>query len=224
MVLAQVLYRRAEPGPRSCMQYATVCSNAGFMGFPVAEGVFGSIGMTYASVFVIPERIVMWTAGITYYAGGSNKKDAVKRLLTHPCIIACTLGIIMMLTQFQLPPFLHDAITYSGNCTTAMSMCVVGMILADDVKFKAIFDKWILFCSLFRLILIPLALYGCCRLFHVDATTAGVAVLMAAMPAGATTSILAMKYNADANFAVRLVIFTTLSSLLTTPVWSFILT
>ena len=59
---------------------------------------------------------------------------------------------------------------------------------------------------------------------HVEAVTAGVAVLMAAMPAGATTSILAVKYNADANFAVRLVIFTTMASLLTTPVWSYILT
>ena len=165
----------------------------------------------------------MWTAGITYYAGGSNKKAAVKRLLTHPCIIACVVGLVLMFTQLPLPAFLEDAIVYSGNCTTALSMGVIGMILADHVKIREIFNKWILFCSLFRLILIPLVLYICCTLFQAEPVTRGVAVLMAAMPAGATTSILAAKYHADANFAVRLVIFTTLASLITTPAWSFLL-
>ena len=29
-------------------QYATVCSNAGFLGNPVAEGLYGSLGLLYA--------------------------------------------------------------------------------------------------------------------------------------------------------------------------------
>lgn len=223
MLLAKVLYRKVAAGPRSCMQYATVVSNAGFMGFPVCEGLFGSIGLTYASIFVIPERIVMWTAGVAYYAGGSDKKAVIKRLLTHPCIIACDIGLILMITQIKLPAFLHDTIVASGSCTTALSMCVVGMILADNVKIKEIFDRRILFCTLFRLVLIPLVMFGVCSFLPIDNVTRGVVVLLAAMPAGATTSILAAKYNADANFGVRLVIFTTVASLFTTAIWSFLL-
>ena len=46
------------PGHRKVMQYATVASNAGFLGNPVAEGVFGSVGLALASVYLIPQRIV----------------------------------------------------------------------------------------------------------------------------------------------------------------------
>lgn len=223
MLLAKVLYKNTESGPKSCMQYATVVSNAGFMGFPVSEGIYGSLGLTYASIFVIPERIIMWTAGIAYYAGGSDKKAVLKRLLTHPCIIACTIGIVLMVTQLPLPTFLYDTIAATGKCTTTLSMCVIGMILADNVKFKEIFDRRILFCTLFRLLLIPLVMYIVCRFLPIDSTTRGVAVLLAAMPAGATTSLLAAKYNADANFATRLVIFTTVVSLFTTTFWTYLL-
>ncbi|MDD6815034.1 MAG: hypothetical protein PUE84_01120 [Firmicutes bacterium] len=48
--------------------------------------------------------------------------------------------------------------------------------------------------------------------------------LMAAMPAGNTTAILAAKYHAHEEAAVRCVVFTTALSVVTTPVWSFLLT
>ena len=51
----------------------------------------------------------------------------------------------------------------------------------------------------------------------------GVSVLLAAMPAGATTSILAAKYDADPGFATKMIIMSTLASVFTTPVWSFLL-
>ena len=45
----------------------------------------------------------------------------------------------------------------------------------------------------------------------------------AAMPAGATTTILASKYDCEEEFSVKLVVFSTAASLLTTPIWSLIL-
>jgi predicted permease len=101
-------------------------------------------------------------------------------------------------------------------------MMVIGMILAD-INAKSMLDKKVLYFTLIRLILIPVLVYIPCELFHVDSLITGVCVLLAAMPAGATTSILASKYNADAEFATNLVIVSTLASLITTPIWSVIL-
>jgi hypothetical protein len=64
VVLTKILFNRFHDGEKQVYQYATVCSNAGFMGNPISQGVFGDLGLLYASVFVIPQRIVMWTAGI----------------------------------------------------------------------------------------------------------------------------------------------------------------
>lgn len=45
---------------------------------------------------------------------------------------------------------------------------------------------------------------------------------MTGMPAGATAAIFAAKYSSDAPFATRCVVFTTLLSMLTLPLWAYI--
>lgn len=221
-LLGRVLYQKMELPKKKCLQYGTICSNAGFLGNPVAEGVFGSLGLTLASIYLIPQRIVMWSAGISVFTESPDRKTLIKKVLTHPCIIACMLGVLLMVSQLQLPGFLTAAIQTVSSCNTALSMMVIGMILAD-MNAKSMLDKKVLYFTIIRLILIPVFVYLPCKLLSIDPLITGVCVLLAAMPAGATTSILASKYNGDAEFATNLVIVSTLASLLTTPVWSAIL-
>ena len=94
-------------------------------------------------------------------------------------------------------------------------MLVIGMILADADP-KTIIDKDVLFYTFIRL-LIP------CWLLHTDSLVMGVSVILAAMPAGATTTILASKYDCEEEFSVKLVVFSTAASLITTPLWNMIL-
>ncbi len=221
-VLGKVLYQRMETPQKKVLQYATICSNAGFLGNSIAEGVFGTMGLTLTSIYLIPQRIVMWSAGISVFTEAPNKKMLIKKVVTHPCIIACFLGILLMLTQLQLPGIIVSSIQTISNCNTALSMMVIGMILAE-VDLRHLVDKKVLYYTLIRLVLIPLIVYLPCRLFGLDSLVTGVCVLLAAMPAGATTSILASKYNGDAAFATKCVIFSTFASLLSTPIWSFFL-
>ena len=130
-IFAKLFFNHMTSEHRRVMQYATVASNAGFLGNPVAEGVFGSMGLALASVYLIPQRIVMWSAGVSYFTEGTDKKSVLKRVLTHPCIIAVVVGLVFMLGQVKLPSFLDAALKDIGNCNTAMSMLVIGTILAD---------------------------------------------------------------------------------------------
>ena len=107
------------------------------------------------------------SAGVSYFTKGTDRKAIVKRVLTHPCIIAVFLGMILMLTQVSLPSFLDAALKNIGNCNTAMSMLVIGTILAD-VKPKEMLDKSIFLFSGLRLVLIPLVVYVGCLAFRVD--------------------------------------------------------
>lgn len=58
-----------------------------------------------------------------------------------------------------------------------------------------------------------------CRLLGIDALATGVSVILAAMPMGGTTAILAAKYGCDAAFAGKCVAVSTLLSIVTTPLW-----
>lgn len=221
-IFAKLFYNRMIPEHRKVMQYATVASNAGFLGNPVAEGVFGSMGLALASVYLIPQRIVMWSAGVSYFTDGTDRKSVFKRVITHPCIIAVAVGLVFMLGQVSLPSFLDAALKDIGNCNTAMSMLVIGTILAD-VKPRDMLDKSIFVFSGLRLLLIPLLVYAGCLICAIDPLVTGVSVLLAAMPAASTTAILAAKYGGDAAYASKCVVTTTVLSLLTTPVWSMLL-
>ena len=220
--LAVFAYRKVEKKKRMVLQYATVCSNAGFLGNPIAEGLYGSMGLLYASIYLIPQRIVMWSAGVSYFTESPSKKDVIRKVLKHPCIIAVEIGILMMLTGFRFPEFLQSSIKSLGGCTTAITMLFIGTVLADAGIHNLLSRMTVLF-SVVRLVLIPLAVAAGCFLFHVGGTTAGLSVVLAAMPAGSTTAILAAKYHGDEVFATQCVVVTTVLSMVILPVWCLVL-
>lgn len=222
LLLASTLFRKFEAGERAVYQYGTVCSNSGFMGNPLAEGVFGSIGLTYAAVYLLPQRIVMWTAGVSYFSKETNKKEVYKKILTHPAMFATYVGLILMIFSLELPSVLSTTITSCSNSCTALTMIYIGTILGD-VNFKSLVSKKLLgFCGL-RLIGIPLVVYIGCLLAGIDPLVTGVSVLLAATPAGSTTSLLASQYGADESTAAKIVVLSTICCIITIPVWSVIL-
>lgn len=220
--LSSTLFQKIDEEKRPVLQYGTVCSNAGFLGNPVAEGVYGSMGLLYASIYLIPQRIVMWSAGISYFTESTNKKDLVKKVVTHPCIVAVAIGLTIMIFQIKLPVFLSDTIKSVSGCTTAVSMILIGSILAD-IDIKDITSKTMWLFSLLRLVIIPLIVLIACKITNVHSLVTGVAVILAGMPAASTTAILASKYGGDAEFASKCVVLTTILSMLAIPMWCLIL-
>lgn len=204
------------------LRYGLICSNAGFLGNPVAEGMFGETGLAMANVFLIPLRIMMWSSGLGIYTGNNDWKSTVKKVITHPCILACLAGVLIMCLQVPIPAVPKNVIQTIGRCNTALSMMVIGMILAG-ADIRLLFDQEVLAYSVLRLAVMPALVYGVCRLFSMPSLVTGICVVLTGMPAGATTSILASKYHADEIFATKLVVVSTVLSMVTIPLWSMAL-
>ncbi len=221
LAINPLIYRRFPQRKRVIMQYATICNNAGFMGLPVIETVFGATGVLYGSVVLIPIRLFMWTFGLSLFTK-SDKRQQLRRLATHPCIWAVILGIGYMFLPWQLPMFMSRTIDLIGSCTTPLAMMIVGSILSE-VDFKTVFDKATFYFSFIRLIAIPAVVFGVLKLIGVDPIVAGVAVLSTAMPAATISAMLAQKYGQDHQFASKLIFVSTLFSLVTLPVIGYLL-
>ena len=220
LLLNKWLYNRYPPQRKKVLQYCTIVPNSGFLGNPIAEGIYGQPGVMYASVFLIPLRIIMWSVGTTYFVADSSidKKKVLRNILTHPCLVAVWLGLLRMLTQVHLPSVVTETVRYIGNCNSAMTMFIVGTILAD-VKLTSIISRDTLFICLVRLVALPAAALGIGTLLRLGGVPLGVSVLMTGMPAGATAAIFAARYHSDAPFATRCVVMTTLLSIITLPLW-----
>ena len=220
LLLNRFLFNRYPPQRKKVLQYCTIVPMSGFLGNPIAEGLYDSLGVLYTSIFLIPMRIVMWSVGTTYFVADAKveKKKVIRNILTHPCLMAVYLGLICMVTQIPLPAIITKTVGYVGSCNSAMTMFIVGTILAD-VKLTTIASKDTVLFSIFRLLLLPAVALGGGILLGLDTVALGVSVLMTGMPAGATAAIFAARYGSDANFATRCVVFTTLVSMVTLPLW-----
>ena len=221
LLLNRFLFNRYDPQRKKVLQYCTIVPMSGFLGNPIAEGIYDQVGVLYTSIFLIPMRIVMWSMGTSYFVAGegTDKKKVLKNVLTHPCLVAIYLGILCMVTQIQLPSVITETVRYIGNCNSALSMFIVGTILTD-VPLRSIFSRDTVLFSVLRLGLLPAAALGLGLLLGLETAPLGVSVLMTGMPAGATAAIFAAKYGSDAPFATRCVVFTTLLSMVTLPLWA----
>lgn len=221
-LLSWILYPGASKDQKKILQYATICSNAGILGNPIAEGIFGALGLLYASVYLIPQRTFMWSVGITYFTESPNKKALVKKVVTHPCIIAVLIGMALMIGQIKIPGFLGVTVHQIANANTSLSMLLIGTILGN-INLKTMFNKWTCYYSFIRLFFIPALVYGACKLLALDWLVTGVAVVLAGMPAASVTAILSAKYDGDEVFATKCVVSSTLLSMVTIPLWCILL-
>lgn len=66
-IINKTAYNNQEETKKINLQYATMVSNAGFMGMPFAQGLYGDMGLLYACIYLIPQRIFMWSYTIPLY-------------------------------------------------------------------------------------------------------------------------------------------------------------
>lgn len=218
----RISYRGIPEAHRKCVQYGIICSNAGFLGNPIAEGLYGAEGLMLASIYLIPQRVMMWSAGLSIYTRSMSRRETLKKVLTHPCVAACVIGMVLMFGGISLPEVILTPLQTIGRCNTALSMMVIGMILGD-MDLKTLLDRTVVRYTAERLVLIPLLIYAVCTLLGFDRIVTGLSVILAAMPAGAMTSMLAAKYDVAPDFATKMVVFSTLCSIPTIAVWSILL-
>ncbi|MFI3226772.1 MAG: AEC family transporter [Clostridia bacterium] len=222
VILNRFLYNKVPKEQRMIYQYGTICSNAGFLGTPVAEGIYGAMGMLYASLYVIPQRVVMWSAGVSYFSKIENKREVVKKVATHPCIVAVYIGLFVLISQIQLPYAITRTISATGDAAFPLAMLLIGFMLAES-NFKTMFTKGTVLFSFLRLIIIPFFVFIACKFTGVPELVGSVSVVLAAMPAGTSTAILAIKYNGDGELAAKCIVLTTILSLFFIPFWAILL-
>ena len=187
----------------------------------MVEGIYGSEGLLYAALFMLPVRIVMWTIGIAVFLKG-RKEKLWKNVLTHPCIVAIYAGVIIMVCGIQFPTFVEKTIVGISGCNTPLSMMLVGMMLAE-VKPKGLIDKTMVFYSAIRLLIIPAVVFAITAFLPIDGMLRGITVIMAGMPAPITTALLSAKYGGDEKYATGMIFLSTISSLITLPLWCLVL-
>ena len=226
LAITMLLTTRRKDERMPIFRFACVFSNAGYMGLPLISALFGSEGLLYASAYFTMFNLLLWTVGYSMVSGSSNPKEIAHSLLRTPVIYAIIVGIAIYLFQIPLPTLITQPMEFLGGMNTPISMVITGMLIASGDLRRTLTDKHIWTLAVVRMLLIPvlsIAAFAVLGLFRYGMTTQ-VVLLLECCPAAAITSVFAVQFGHDEQFAAGSVVLTTLLSIVFLPLCAFVIT
>ncbi|MEG0829872.1 MAG: AEC family transporter [Anaerovoracaceae bacterium] len=210
-------------------QYATVFmllfGNTGFIGIPVIKALYGGDAIFFAAIIELVNDLLLFTVGIMLIemSAGARLKIGAKNFL-NPGLIGVLVGLILFLTNCQLPEILGDAIATVGGATTTLTMFVIGFQLGG-LKIKEITGDWQVYVVCFvKLLIVPVVTLLVVKLIAGDFTLLEkVLILSFAMPVASVSAIFSQQYKGEAAFATKTVLLSTVFSIITIPIFAIIL-
>ena len=220
-LIGLALWKKQPENKRKVLMYASMFSNAGNAGLPIISLVFGPTGVFYASMYLIPPRILQWTVGLGFFVK-PEKGGWIKNVLLNPMVVMIYIGVILMATNWQIPGVFGTAIANLGSMTGPLSMILIGATLAH-MDWKMLLDKSVLFTSFLRLLAFPLLFAVILKLLGSDEMAMNICVILLAMPVASNTAAMAERYGGDYVFASACVSVSTLLSVVTVPVITWLI-
>ncbi len=215
--LAKILWRNESKNRKAVLEFATLFSNAGNAGMPIVASVFGSEGVFYASFYLIPIRVFIWTLGLSLFVDEVNFRERMKILARTPSLVVVFVGLGLMFLPFKLPSVVSVAVKNIGDMTGPLSMMLIGAALGES-DIRSAFDFGAFKLTAVRLGVMPVLYIFLLKYAGVEAILWQVVVVLTAMPAAANTEIIAEMYGKDYKFAARCVVVSTIISLVSVPV------
>ena len=226
-VLAAAAARLFCRGRKNAAVFELLCSviNTMFIGLPILEGMFGSIAVLYCALSCLSYNVLLYTYGTWRLRAGLNSSGSalhLKSVFTAPFIATL---IALPIFAFRLPTllFIKEVISSVSAATVPASMIVIGATLGSARLSDALRERSIYAVSLLRLVLIPAVVLFILHFLTDDPVLLANCVILAACPSAVLVTILSLQYGADAMYASKGVLVTTLLSMITLPVWAYIL-
>ena len=215
-ILLAKICLRGRDATCGILQFGTVFSNCGFMGYPLMLALLGSIGVFYGSAYVVVFTVLAWTAGI-YMVTHDAGKLSWKHILLNPGVLSVAAAMVLYLLSVQLPEIVMTPLNYLANMNTPLPTIVVGYQLSHANFGQAFADRRSWTALVLRLLVFPLLSIALCYALRVDSAVALVTVIAACTPPAALLSMFAQKFGSDTRLSSSMVSVFTAISVLTIP-------
>ena len=211
-------------------RFGMTYTNFTFMGIPVVEALFGSQGVFYFVVFLVPIRIVYYSTaklmlsppGITH--GKQTFLQHLRGWLSPP-VVAVLVGLVLYLTGWHLPTVLDDVVHSVGSICSPLGMLLCGISLGE-YPFRQLLRRKYLLLPLVRDLALPGLLLLLTRLLPVENQLSNLMVIYAALPISSMMAAFTLQYDPapEAHFeSAGVVLLSTLLSALTIPLWAWVM-
>ncbi|MFO7937781.1 MAG: AEC family transporter [Kiritimatiellia bacterium] len=220
------LSHQPNASARSLMQ-AAMRGNLAYSGLPIILFTFGADSemaelAVIAFIPAIPFYNLLAVIILTPPEGSSLKtrlKKTITGTLSNPLIIACAVGLAVMLTELNIPASVLRAVKTLGQAALPCAILSLGAGLSFDTMRLRL--KPAIAASFLKLLVMPLIGYFIARVSGIDnKDILLISLIYLASPTAVTSYVMAEQMKADKELAASAV---TLSTLFAMPVLAFVL-
>ena len=181
--------------------------------FPIIYLAYGAEGLIAATLFFIPANLSVFLFG-TYTMAGKQWKDSIKEISKQPVIYASILGLLFNLLNIRVPHLIINSLDFISMMAIPLVLLILGYNLSR-VRMSS-FPTTLLASFLRVGVGLMLGLLAVNAL-NITGVSRSVVILDSAMPSAALVSILATKYDNEAELVSSVVFLTTIISLVIIP-------
>jgi predicted permease len=181
--------------------------------FPIISLAYGPAGLFAATLYYIPNVIVIYSLGV-FVAAGKGWQHNLKEMLKVPTIYTAIAALLLNLWSVNVPSLVVKPLSFIGGMVVPLVVLTLGYNLAK-VKINSL--PTTLIASLVRLGGGLAIGFLIAHLFQMSGIVRSVVILMSAMPAAVNTYLIAAKYKNEPELVASVVLVTTVCSLVIIP-------
>lgn len=210
---------------RYAYRMLAIFGNVGFIGIPFTSAVLGPQSLIFVSICCLVFNIIIYTYGAASLKAVAREQHpdeeqgtefSVKNIINSGTVMA-VVTIVVYLSDLKLPEMVNSTLSYIANCTTFLSMIVLGTSVAQMIP-KEVFTRWRLYVFVvIRQILVPILFILIMKPLIANELILRTIAVMAAMPAANMPLMMAKQYGVKEDMISAGIILTTLTSIITIP-------
>jgi predicted permease len=199
--------------------FTTGFPNYSYLPIAIITALFPPATLGVLFVFTVGVDFAVWTIGILLLAGGTAREGWKK--LRSPPVLALIAAVALNLLGLAPPASVLKPIAMLGNCAVPLGLLLIGAIMDEHLREprSLLSPRVNIAAVVLRLGALPLALLAAARWLPLSTELRQVLVVQAAMPVGVFPVVLTKHYGGRPLIAARIVLATTVVSLVSIPLW-----
>lgn len=199
-------------------------ANVGFIGIPLCLVVFGKDSLPAATVATIMTVCVLFAVAIILIEIGLQTErrrahlllKVTRSLVRNPLLVAPVLGAVIAAVGIHIPASGEVFLKLLGGAASPCALVALGLFLAEKQPAAQRNNDATALLVLLKLILQPVIAWGLAtRVFGLSSALTDTAVLLSALPTGTGPFMLAEFYRREAGVTSRVILASTVLSVVT---------
>ena len=197
----------------SALYVAIAMMNTVNIPFPIIYLAYGAEGLLAATLFFIPNVMILCSLGI-YITIGKRWIEGIKEMARVPVLYAAVIGLILNLSNVTVPGLVMKSLNLIAMMAIPLVLIILGYNLSK-IKLTALPTT---FLASFLRVGVGFA-FGllAVNILHIEGIFRSVVIFDSAMPAAVNAAVIATKYDNEAELVSSVVFVTTIMSLVSIP-------